>query len=177
MINRLQYPRNAMALRPSDFKNLIKIEEYCKQGLDPKFRLDIASNTKSTITVIQWIKQVCTYMENRGLDSVFRMFNYKNGKEYYLLEKWSEIKKPNQIENWVRQLKQGLKISQDKRLPVCSNDLENLGWSGEALQNSISNSLWRQIERDLDTHATGPEVFKAIPVSYTHLTLPTILRV
>ena len=119
MINRLRSPRSAKALRPSDFKNLIKVEEYCKEGLEAKFRLDIASNTKSAVTVIQWIKQVRTYMENRGMDSVFRMFNYKNGKEYYLLDKWSEIKKPNQIENWVRQLKKGIKLK-DRRLPVRS---------------------------------------------------------
>ena len=59
---------------------------------------------------------------------------------------------------------------------MCSWDLDNIQWSGEALQNSISNGLWRQIERDLDDHATGTEVFKAILMKYRHLNSSTIRK-
>ena len=104
------------------------------------------------------------------------MYNYNNGKDYYFLDKWSKIKKPNQIENWVWQLKRGIKLGKDRRLPVCSWDLDNLQWSGEVLQNSISISLCRQTERDLDDHATGPEVFKVILMKYRHLNASTIRK-
>ena len=51
---------------------------------------------------MSWVKNVRIYMEERGLDSVFIIFNYKTGVETYMFDKWSVVRKPNQVELWIR---------------------------------------------------------------------------
>ena len=58
-------------------------------------------------------------MEERGLDTIFRMINYKNNQGYYLLEKWSYVTKPDRIENWIRHLRRGVKFNATQRHAPC----------------------------------------------------------
>ena len=101
-------PRSAKAFCLQGYKKLIKVEELCTQGLETKLRLDVSTN-KTTVRLTQWIKEVRTYMEDRDMDTIFRMYNHKTKKEYYLLKKWSYINKPNMLELWINQLKRGVK--------------------------------------------------------------------
>ena len=169
-----QIPKTIKAYCPTEFNFLSKVEEASTEGLAARHHLDVASNTKSTFTLMSWVKNVRIYMEERGLDSIFRIFNYKTGVETYMFDKWSVVRKPKQVELWIRQLNRGLKLSKTSRCPICQWNLENLQWSGKALENSVSNALWRLVERDLPAHATGPEVFKAIIMKWKHLSTSTI---
>ena len=76
-----------MALRPQDYKSQLNAARFYQEGLQPKLRLDAEAKKGSPITLMSWVKHVKEYMEERGLDTVFRMFNYKNNQEFYLLEK------------------------------------------------------------------------------------------
>ena len=122
-------PISAKALRPQDYKSLIKVEELCTQGLEAKLRLDV-STSKSTVKLTHWIKEVKNYMEQRGMDTVFRILNYKTKKEYYLLRKQSIVDKPNLLELWVNQLKRGVKhrnsVGQTSKFAPCDFDMDNL---------------------------------------------------
>ena len=72
-------------------------------------------------------------------------------------------------------MRKGVKLSSSgSRCPVCQWDLENLQWSGKALQNSVTKSLRQLVEQNLPEHATGPEVFKAILTKWRHLSTSTI---
>ena len=101
-------PKVIKAYTPPEFKFLQKTEEFCTEGLAASKRLDLASNTKSTVTLMSWIKKVQIYMEERGLDSVFRLYYYKNNKEYYLFKKWAMVRKSDQIDHWIKHLKRVL---------------------------------------------------------------------
>ena len=83
----LSTPQSIKALCPQDFKSQLKVEELCTEGLAPKLRLDLETKKGSTVTLTSWVSHVREYMEYRGLDTVFRVFNHKNNKEHYLLEK------------------------------------------------------------------------------------------
>ena len=113
-------------------------------------------------------------MEERGLDSVFRVYNYKNNKEYYLLEKWAPVTRPQVIENWIRQLRRRMKFNPVNRHPSCDYDIENLAFSAKALRNSVTHEMWQSIENDLQERATGPEVFKAIIMKYRFINTGTL---
>jgi hypothetical protein len=169
---RLTSPRSAKALRPQEWKSLIKSEEICTQGLAPSKRLDIASKS-GTITLTQWIKEISEYMEDRGMDTVFRIYNHASQSEIYLFEKWSVVSKDNVINNWVADLKKGIPLLSGKKAK-CSYDLDNLNWSSKALKNSVSPTLWESLSRSLKKDATGPEVFKSIIMKYKFLNASTI---
>ena len=122
---------------------------------------------------MSWIKNVQIYMDKRGMDLAFRLYNYKNNKEYYLFEKWTMVRNPDQIDCWTKQLKKGVKL-RGYCCPPCPCNLENLQWSGKALQNIVSDALWQLMERQVPEYATGPEVFKMIIMKWKHLSISTI---
>ena len=97
-----------------------------------------------------------------------------------MLKKWSVISKPNLLELWVNQLKGGVKYcnsaGQTTKFAPCDFDIDNLNWSGQALRNSVTNALWRLVDKELPPHPTGPEVFKAILMKYRHINASTIRR-
>ena len=85
-------PKSAYALRPEDYKGLMKTEETCKAGLPAKFRLDV-SGKNTNVTLTSWINYIHKYMEERGMDRVFRILNASTTSETYLLENWFAARK------------------------------------------------------------------------------------
>ena len=78
------------------------------------------------------------------------------------------------IENWIRQLRRGVKFNATHRHAPCDYDDENLTFSAKALRNSVTNEMWQSIENDLPQRLTGPEVFKAIVMKYRFINTSTI---
>ena len=74
-------PHDIMALRLQDYKSQLKVAKICSEGLHPKLHLDVEAKKGSPVTLTSWVKHVREYMEERGLDTVFRIFNYKVNKE------------------------------------------------------------------------------------------------
>ena len=109
-----------------------------------------------------WITTLQVYLEERGLDTVFRMLNITTGKEAYILEKWGESKNENKIKKWVKHLRAGLPKEVGNIHIPCIFDDDSLLWSGKAILNSISLEIWEIIEKSSPPYPLGPKVFCAI---------------
>ena len=78
-----------LAYRPTEFKAKTKSESCCSAGLVEAFHLStadkIAEDKGETdmVTMQTWINQIKQVVEERGLDSVFRMVD--GTTELYLL--------------------------------------------------------------------------------------------
>ena len=148
------------ALRPQDSIGVKSTEELCTQGLVTSKSLDIA-NGCITVTLVQWIDNISKYIEDRGMDTVFRIYHHLQQDETYLFEKWNIPSKDNLINDWVIDFKKGIQLMAGRK-SKCYYDLDNLNWSGTALKNSVTATLWKSISSSLPKNATGPEVFKTI---------------
>ena len=155
--NKLVRPRSTLAWRPDDYKSAARVEEQCQKGLPIERQLS-EDGKASKITLTSWITSLRVNLEERGLDTVFRIINNTTGAETYLLEKWGESKNEEMIETWVKNLREGLPTSAGP----CTFDEDNLIWSGKAVLNSISLDMWESIEKSLPPYPSGPEVFGAV---------------
>ena len=153
-------PKSTLARRPTDFKSACTIESKAIEGL-PEARQLGADEKTSKISLTSWVNSVRVYMEDRGLDTVFRIEDAISGKEVYLLDQWG-LANQDLVETWVESLKTGVTKKDGTINTPCTFDLENLEWSGKAILKSITLPLWESIERDQGVETTGPEAFTAI---------------
>ena len=112
----------------------------------------------SPVSLTIWINLIKTYLEECGMDTVFRVWDPSTNVEVYLLEEWGEARFEF-VKPWVECLKNGV----SGRDP-CHFDLDNLRWSGKSLLRSITKEVWIRIEKELPINAepSGPEVFSLI---------------
>ena len=158
---KLSKPRSIHARRPEDFRNAEKIESSCTKGLPEGYKLGLDTETDYTITFTSWVSAIRTYIEERGMDTVFRIYDPAMDTEQNLLIDWGAASR-SAITTWVGMLNAGLEKADGTQLDCCEFDQENLKWSGTSLKNSISLKLWQTIEKDVLFGASGPEVFGAI---------------
>lgn len=109
----------------------------------------------STITVATWLRYVTRHLQNCGMDSVF--YIPKKGTTeplYFLCTEWGKINTEDV----------------DAYLQIDTNfdkyDKQNLNWSGEFLQDSISIELWTAIEPDMGLRLSGPRILAAVICQY-----------
>jgi hypothetical protein len=95
-------------------------------------------------------------MKERGLDTIFYVYDGQTDTETYLLTNWGSAS-PARIEAWVATLRAGIPKSDGTILPPCDYDLDNLKWSGKAILNSVLLRLWETVKKDLGVDASGPE--------------------
>jgi hypothetical protein len=153
---RLGRPGSTMARRPTDFKSANTIEHIATKGL-PMDR-HIGPDEK---TLTSWVNSTRSYMEERGMDTVFHIYDWRTDSKVYLLTDWGSAS-PVKIEEWVATLRAGITQANGINLPPCNYDLDNLKWSGNAILNSVSLPLWETVEKDLGVDASGPEAFAAV---------------
>ena len=157
----LSKAKSIHARRPQDFRNAEKITSSCTQGLKEEYKLGTDTEPNYSVTFTSWVSAIRDYIEERGMDTVFRMYNPDVDTEQNLLVDWGAASR-SAITKWVSMLKEGLDDKTGSKLDICEFELENLKWSGTALKNSISLKLWQTIEKDVMFGASGPEVFGAI---------------
>jgi hypothetical protein len=157
---KLGRPNSTMARRPTDFKSANTIEHIATKGL-PEDRHIGPDEKTSKITLTSWVNSARSYMEERGLDTVFHVYDWKTNSEVYLLTDWGSAS-PAKIEAWVATLRAGVTQADGTTLDPCNYDLDNLKWSGKAILNSVSLPLWETVEKDLGVDASGPEAFAAV---------------
>jgi hypothetical protein len=157
---RLARPSSTMARRPTDFKSANTVEHIATKGLPEERHIGPDEKT-SKITLTSWVNSVRSYMEERGMDTVFHVFDGQTNTETYLLTDWGSAS-PAKIEAWVATLRTGVPKPDGTLLPPCDYDLDNLKWSGKAILNSVSLPLWETVEKDLGVDASGPEAFAAV---------------
>lgn len=157
---RLSRPSSTMARRPIDFKSANSIEQIATRGL-PENRHIGPDEKTSKITLTSWVNSTRSYMEERGMDTVFHVYDASAGTEVYLLADWGSAS-PSTIESWVATLRKGVPDVDGSLLPICDYDLDNLKWSGKAILNSITLALWETVEKDLGVDTSGPEAFASV---------------
>ncbi len=148
-------PESTLARRPTDFKSAAQIEWKATVGLPKERRLSLDEKT-SKITLTSWVNSIRNYMEERGMDTVFRIFDTSSNSEIYLLQDWGSAD-PISVAAWETSLLSGI-----DNLPVCDYDVDNLKWSGKAIMNSISLDLWETIEKDVGVGSNGPLTYAAV---------------
>ena len=77
-----------LAYRPEDCKSKTKTETSCQEGLAEKHRLPTADkmvSDKDVVTLQMWINRVKLAIEERELDTVFRIMDASTGQEHYIL--------------------------------------------------------------------------------------------
>ena len=95
-------------------------------------------------------------MEERGIDTVFRVYDASTDFETYLLKYWGSVE-PESIQQWLDNLctvvpntQADIDAAGNEPTPiylpplqlVCEYDLENIKWSGKAIMQIISLEIW-----------------------------------
>jgi hypothetical protein len=148
-------PTSTLARRPTDFKSASEIERRAVQGLPEDRRLSLDEKT-SKITLTSWVNAMRSYLEERGMDTVFRIFDPDNNSETYILKDYGSASS-TEVTTWTKTLEKGV----GDRDP-CNYDLDNLMWSGKAIMNSIALDLWETIEKDIGVQAGGPVAYATV---------------
>ena len=133
-----------MARRPTDFKSANTIEHIATKGL-PEDRHIGPDEKSSKITLTSWVNSTRSYMEERGLDTVFYVYDWQTDSEVYLLTDWGSAS-PAKIEAWVATMRAGISQLHGTLLSPCDYDLDNPKRSGQATFNSMSLPLWQIAE-------------------------------
>ena len=76
-----------MARRPTSFKEASRIEKAATLGLSKDRILGNCEKT-SNITLTAWANLIRVYLEERGLCTVFRIFDPVRNTDIYLLKYW-----------------------------------------------------------------------------------------
>ena len=84
-INPNDSPKDVRCFRPTDFRSLQEQDKVLKQGIVDNLKLtliDENENKDNTQTVSGWIDEVKFLIETNGMDTVFRIFDWKSKKLY-----------------------------------------------------------------------------------------------
>jgi hypothetical protein len=156
-------PKDTAARRPDSFRSADSVAKQCKEGLPTTHHLGKEGEKDYTISLVTWIAAIQGYMVEKGMDTVFYIYDPIHDQEVNMFEQWGVVTK-EQVKEWVKTLKEGVPDTSDptQKLPACPYDETNLLWSGKAIVNSVSMQLWSQFEQDLSLDASGPEVFMAV---------------
>ena len=144
-----------LAYRPTEFKAKTKTETSCSAGLAESFHLTTADKLAgekgetSLVTMQAWINQIKQIIEDRGMDSVFRMVN--GAAEQYLLAEFGRADK-GKVADWLTFI----------RANGDDYDIENLQMSGKMLKASLELDMLKKVERETPANASGPEVYAAV---------------
>jgi hypothetical protein len=82
------------AFRPTmDYKAMRTSVNICQKALEGERRLDVVDNKSSKITFTSWMTEMKKKLENRGLDTTFRVVKTKGGIQVdtYMLEQWGKV--------------------------------------------------------------------------------------
>ena len=164
--SRLARPKSVMAYRPQgDLRSQDRIYRYCTEGLEEERHLGPVEDSNTTVSITTWVAQIRHAMEERGMDTVMRIYNASTQQELYMLssEHWGRIAASDVTEQVVEYTTGVYQHgSTTQRNPSCAFDRDNLRWSGQFIMNSITLPLWQLIERETGPEPTGPEAFYAI---------------
>jgi hypothetical protein len=88
-----------------------------------------------------WVNSTQSYMEERGLDTVFHVYNGQTNSQTYLLTDWGSTSQAK-INAWVATLHTtGVPKADGTIHSPCNYGLDNLKWSGKAILNSVTLPL------------------------------------
>jgi hypothetical protein len=144
------------------------IADNISAGLDPSRHLGLDPST-SPISLTSWINLIRVAVEERGMDTVFRIYDPTTDTELYMLDRWGAAT-VDQVEEWIKTLSvdgvpsyvPGATDTDSWTIttaPVCHHDVDNLTFSGKVIERSIDLALWEMVEREMGTARSGPLMF------------------
>ena len=105
---RRQWPETPMAHRPTNARVANTIYQSCTAGLPEEQRLGVQDGTTNKgVTWTTWIRLLKVYFEDRGMDTVMRIYDSVADTEVYILDNWGRTGR-DAIDNWVNDLRQGI---------------------------------------------------------------------
>ena len=155
--DRCTSPTSTMARRPTGFRSDSMIKRHACTGLAEHRHLVPNKNT-SKITPTAWINSIRSYMEEHGINTVFRVYTslQYGSPETYPLEEWLTVRSDS-INAWIGLLKKGVsntpvaRVAQEEACaaenslplvvsiyPVCTYNTDSLRWSRKAIMDSVT---------------------------------------
>ena len=101
-------PKSLKCYRPEDFKNASQTEAKLETGLDDNRILKTAKEMEEfpkSISLTTWLSEVQCELEERGMDTVFRLFDPVTETEHYILTEWGLMQDVD-IDRWIQTLSQ-----------------------------------------------------------------------
>jgi hypothetical protein len=146
--------RGPYAYRPQDVKGRGKTRQILTTPIDKIFRLGVPmaeAHKPSVVNLFDWVGHIKRDLEQKGMDSIFYLYEGRVRGEVYLLEKYGRAK-IEVVKEHVDDLK---RVADDY-------DIENLELSAIFILNSLDIEMMRIIRAQVTEDASGPEVFAAV---------------
>lgn len=143
-------------LRPDKSKELAPIRKEAIEGLEGHRRLGLPGASGNTITFATWMRYVTRHLQDYGMDGVF--YIPKKGTTsplFFVCTEWGKITMED-ADSFLKSTESNLD----------QYDKQNLKWSGDFLQDSVSLELWTAIEPDIGLRLNGVRVLVAIIRQY-----------
>ena len=150
--------------RPSDFKSAQSIDEKICKGLGEEQLLYTADEVNKVgnekLLLTTWIEALKRFLEECGMDTVFRMPATGNGdglndtiKELYLLVDWGTVMSDRELlKTWITWLNN----------TGDTQDVYNLRRSFKKIHASLSPSMQREVAKTVKATTTGPELLMIV---------------
>ena len=152
------------------YSQIVAIEGLCRKGLmsmtSPLFCLESEPEANQVVTVLMNLQK---FLETHGMEPPFEIVTH-DGTTINMLQQPSLVNK-SMLQTWIQDLSTlGVYDARQGRLPVCSYDLKNLDWSYDAVFNSCSAKLQRQLDSRLaPADRNGPmALFHILQLVYRH---------
>ena len=153
------------------YTQLVAIEDRCRKGLKsmtgPLFCLESEPEANQVVTVMLNLQK---FLEAHGMEPPFEIITH-DGTKINMLQQPGLINK-SMLQTWIQDLST-LGVydpASGGRLPVCPYDQTNLDWSYDAIINSCSAKLERELDSNLDpADRNGPmALFQVLQLVYRH---------
>ena len=131
------------------------IEKSATPGLSEDCHIGNGEKT-SKITLVARVSSLRGHLEERGLDTIFRIFDTVRNTEVYLLKEWGSAK-PDQVATW-----KNLVLTRIGGTPICDYDVDKLKCSRKYIVNNIYLDLWELINKYLVIKSNGTATYTAI---------------
>ena len=151
------------------YSQLVAIEDRCRKGLKsmtgPLFCLESEPEANQVVTVLMNLQK---FLEAHGMEPPFEIIAH-DGSKTNMLQQPGLINK-SMLRSGIKDLTTDGVNDPAGRLPVCSYDQTNLDWSYDAVINSCSAKLERELDSNLDpADRNGPmALFEILQLVYRH---------
>ena len=108
------------------------------------------------ITLTVWVKSLRGNPKERGLDTVFQIFDTVSNTKICLLKEWG-LAKPDRVAAW-----ENLSLAVIGVTPVCDDDVNKLKCSGKAIVNSKTIYQWELINKYLVIESNGTAAYTSV---------------
>ena len=90
-IDKSTEPQDVLCYRPTTFKEKQRQCSDLKKGVEENQKLDFVGGNQTTVWLTMWITWVTMMLEQKGMDTVFKILVDSDNNELCLLESWGMV--------------------------------------------------------------------------------------